>query len=1304
LLAQFDSFGNFEIPQITLCNPDGRALGILSNLSDRQMNIRFNDLSDLSFTIQRGAKECRCPVYEQVEPFRYLLVDGIGYFVITDVSVSEEGNDAFKTVEASSCEYELNNIQLGYYEGTYRFYSGDDSDPKNSLLSDIMKRLPSWRLDTDGIPAAVAARSRTFDTTDQTVYAFLMTELEEAYECLFEFDILNRVIRVYDRYQYDNRTDICLSTEDVLQGLTLRTKSDEIKTALLVKGGNGLDILSVNPLGTNLIYNFSYYATEEWMDAALIEKVKNWQAHVDALTSSENSAFQVQRAEISKLQGRKAEKEGEITRLKQELSNLQVQQSAIISDTASQDIKNANLKALHPQILAAKSALSTAEGALSSIQTQLNTENDKLLALQKQVRLESVFTPAEMEVLSRFIQQGAYTEENITKQDNMSYEEAQAQALELYNKAQSLLKTISTPRYEYSVETASFVFQKEFAHLTSQLKSGCLIDIRLSEEDIASLLLLEMAVDYDGRSLSLTFGNRYKLSDPSALFNDLVGGSIAKTASTVEYLRTTFDFKQQKDDLDHLAELKDESINLTHNMVVNADNQVMVIDASGINGRRAVIGEDGLPTGDYEPEVLKITNNTIAFSTDDFETTETVLGKNLLPDGATTPDGKNYMYGLNAKLLMGDLIIGENLKVSGEIEGNIIKANSIAANQLKIGDSTNLIQAHPDMNPDGLKTETVDGKKYFITKELNADGTAKPYSKIYYLNGYSLDFSVGDSYHFSFYGKISNGKQIACILRLYYVHEEGKEDYVNLGRALIDSKGDSFTNYSITFTLTVSPDQNRAYRNWFFCCENFSDTASPLFYQRDVKLYRMATDVMIKDGAVTANKIVANAITTDKLAANCITTDKMMIGDYNNLIQKNPDSNPEGIPVTTVNGIRYFNVGTTQYSSRIAARGYNIDFKKGDSYVFEMTAIIPSGRRITVGMRMHYQVPEYDSGTASNTVTFTSNLVAFTGTGSAKKYSAKITISKDINVSRVPLYWDFFIENTVAGTPPTYIRDLFLRRCTSGELIVDGVIRSSDGESYFDLNNGKIVGKNAEMNGSFTANAISTDASLLFGTKAQLRGFEMPNPPSNLDTLTKLANWINSLKFAGLYFYDVKGGEAGSISTLACSMNGNGAIDYRAVIIKTRDTANARSTISLCDQAGENSIADITADTIDLWGKKRIDLHGEVYPSSHVRMINQAQLQGYTTGGTQELLAQKSGGNNAVYGLATQTGNTHIYTRTGGAVAMFVGTAEKVRVDGSGIVMYGSNAHIRSNSGAAIKFYISGQLCGYIDKSGWHNA
>lgn len=1122
MLAQFDSFGNFEIPQITLCNPDGRALGILSNLSDRQMNIRFNDLSDLSFTIQRGAKECRCPVYEQVEPFRYLLVDGIGYFVITDVSVSEEGNDAFKTVEASSCEYELNNIQLGYYEGTYRFYSGDDSDPKNSLLSDIMKRLPSWRLDTDGIPAAVAARSRTFDTTDQTVYAFLMTELEEAYECLFEFDILNRVIRVYDRYQYDNRTDICLSTEDVLQGLTLRTKSDEIKTALLVKGGNGLDILSVNPLGTNLIYNFSYYATEEWMDAALIEKVKNWQAHVDALTSSENSAFQVQRAEISKLQGQKAEKEGEITRLKQELSNLQVQQSAIISDTASQDIKNANLKALHPQILAAKSALSTAEGALSSIQTQLHTENDKLLALQKQVRLESVFTPAEMEVLSRFIQQGAYTEENITKQDNMSYEEAQAQALELYNKAQSLLKTISTPRYEYSVETASFVFQKEFAHLTSQLKSGCLIDIRLSEEDIASLLLLEMAVDYDGRSLSLTFGNRYKLSDPSALFNDLVGGSIAKTASTVEYLRTTFDFKQQKDDLDHLAELKDESINLTHNMVVNADNQVMVIDASGINGRRAVIGEDGLPTGDYEPEVLKITNNTIAFSTDDFETTETVLGKNLLPDGATTPDGKNYMYGLNAKLLMGDLIIGENLKVSGEIEGRLINAKGLTVNN-GVTDTLRV-----DENGDvslNVKSLSITGNQVATQGDLTSG---------------------------------INGLQI------------GSRNYIK---------------DSVSRTLTANSTSDWYYNNLYTGLENTQYTFS-------------VGKISVISGSATKVSVLIYDINNAKL----IQTMYLNVSNSKQQISFTPPPSSAALSLLIYAGV----AGSTAGNS---LKYEHMKLEKGS----KATDWTPA--------------PE-DRSYLVNTLSPTQADGMWLGSDGKLYINATNITAGYLNASRIK----------------------------SGTLLLGG----SNGVN----GNLKVEGNYADMYAeSYNLNNTLYTSSLSFRDKSGTELF-----------------YARPVKLGTLEQVQVGGRRAFYIRSL--SENGSAAAELYLGGPKSMGTTGAIASISAPDG---------------------IELDGYIMASDSVRLENSKTIYGRTTGDVSQPMIGKSTSNHTIVGNGNQSGNTEIYSKSGGSISLCLGGTEKFRVDDSGAALYGNNTNIRSINGAPIKFYISGQLCGYIDKSGWHN-
>lgn len=1058
MLAQFDSFGNFEIPQITLCNPDGRALGILSNLSDRKMNIRFNDLSDLSFTIRRGTEDCRCPVYEQVEPFRYLLLEDIGYFIITDVSESEEGGDAFKTVEASSCEYELNNIQLDYYEGTYGFYSSAPQEKTDSLMTLIMEKLPSWRLDTGSIPSDVAARFRTFDTTDQTVYSFFMTEMEEAYECLFEFDILERVIRVYDRYQYDNRTDICLSTEDVLKGLTLRTKSDEIKTALTVKGGNGLDILSVNPLGTNMIYNFSYYATPDWMDDALIAKVQKWQADVAAFAEEETGVFPQKRAQINAIQSRKADKEGEITRLKQDLTNLQTQQSAIISEPAEQAQKNANLASVRTKINAAKSALSSAESALASIEAELKAANTGLKALQDQIALNAVFTPAEMEVLSRFIQQGAYTEENITRQDNMSYEEVQAQALELYKKAQNLLNTISTPRYEYSVETGSFIFQKEFAHLTNQLHSGCLIDIRLSEDDIASLLLLEMAVDYDGKELSLTFGNRYKLSDPSALFNDLVGGSVAKTASTVEYLRNTFDFKQQRDELSELQKLKDESINLTHNMVVNADNQVMVIDASGISGRRAVVDAEFNPTGEFDPEVLKITNNAIAFSTDDFQTTETVLGKNLLPDGVTTPDGKNYLYGLNAKLLMGDLIIGENLKVSGEIEGRLINAKGLTVNNgvtdtLKVDENGDVSLNVKSLSITGNQVATQGD----ITSGLNS---LKIGSRNYIKDSVSRVLAVSSSQY----------------LHLDLCELEQNTQYTFSIEKIVRVAGTA-TQVSL---LVYSYSSNYAYGSYLL---NISNSKQEI------------TFVTPGQGNYT---LLIYAGISGSTAGNSIRYEHMKLEKGSKATDWTP------APDDPTYGVNMILNSKKEETSNV----YGFAWK-------ELTAQLIAGQKYTLSFCGHidqqakndgkslacYVYPSdwsFSGNTTLNTTYDSETSVSFVA-GETKEcyFNAYLFPSGGSRTGKATLKWcklevgdratDWtpapedraYLVNTLS---PTQADGMWLG--SDGKLnitatqIKAGKLQSKDGSSYFDLENGKIVGKNAKMSGRFVSPGSVVSATL----------------------------------------------------------------------------------------------------------------------------------------------------------------------------------------------------------------------------------
>ena len=116
-----------------------------------------------------------------------------------------------------------------------------------------------------------------------------------------------------------------------------------------------------------------------------------------------------------------------------------------------------------------------------------------------------------------------------------------------------------------------------------------------------------------------------------------------------------------------------------------------------------------------------------------------------------------------------------------------------------------------------------------------------------------------------------------------------------------------------------------------------------------------------------------------------------------------------------------------------------------------------------------------------------------------------------------------------------------------------------------------------------------------------------------------------------------------------------------------------------------------------------IELDGYIMASDSVRLENSKTIYGRTTGDVSQPMIGKSTSNHTIVGNGNQSGNTEIYSKSGGSISLCLGGTEKFRVDDSGAALYGNNTNIRSINGAPIKFYISGQLCGYIDKSGWPN-
>ena len=108
---------------------------------------------------------------------------------------------------------------------------------------------------------------------------FLLENVQDAYECIIIFDCIERTINVYSQDNYVRQTNIHITKEDLINSLDISENADDLYTAISVLGNDNVTIGAINPLGTNVIYNFSHYLS--WMSDGLGNKVKKWQDDIN---------------------------------------------------------------------------------------------------------------------------------------------------------------------------------------------------------------------------------------------------------------------------------------------------------------------------------------------------------------------------------------------------------------------------------------------------------------------------------------------------------------------------------------------------------------------------------------------------------------------------------------------------------------------------------------------------------------------------------------------------------------------------------------------------------------------------------------------------------------------------------------------------------------------------------------------------------------------------------------------------------------------------------------------------------------
>jgi hypothetical protein len=653
MIQTFDYFNHPEDPGFILCQPSGSQLYALGTVYDRKAEYRFNCLSTLTFTAPYMVDGELTPYYSSLQYRRIVSIPNVMNFMITGIEESDDGIEKYKEITCQSLEVTMNYKKLTTFSGTYKFYDIIPVSGSPALLNTIIGYLPGWTIGY--VDTALSLLYRTFDISDTTIYSFLMNDVETAYQCVFTFDTINKKINAYSTTTATTNTDIYMSFNNLIEKIKINEVTQEFCTALNVKGGGDLSINQVNPLGTNTIYNLSYYKSTAWMTQGLIDAINAWEAlilanqptYADLLTQlqSYNATLVTQNSDLVELQtAYKALEQVYIARVAQGL------------DTS--DIKT-QMDAKQIEINAQNVAITQTEALIANITVQLT-------AINTLVSFDNNFTADQIIELNEFLVGSTYQNENFIQTDIMELSEIQEQAQELYDQAVLVLAKLSQPRYEFSLDAINFIALEEYSTFTAQLELGSVITLDLDggltlfESNYVPVsgsgtlvypVVLGFDIDYeDPTNFSMVFGNRLRLDDSSFQLSDLMGSSSDSAITSSFNSEKWSSWKNNYQD--EVSTFIVSNLDTAKNAVISGSTQNILIDQSGIRIRSLISGST------YDDKQIWMNNGVICFTNNNWETANLALG--------SITSGSGTVSGLIADVVVGRLLAGNSLTITNE--------------------------------------------------------------------------------------------------------------------------------------------------------------------------------------------------------------------------------------------------------------------------------------------------------------------------------------------------------------------------------------------------------------------------------------------------------------------------------------------------------------------------------------------------------------------------------------------------------------------------------------------------------------
>lgn len=402
MVIDFSNIDYKSKPVLVLRNLDGTAIQTLGYAFNIEAEFSYNEISTITFDLPKYINGTKTPHYDDVVGMRIIDLHNVGQFILINPNEESDGIKTIKSCTAYSLEYEFAKKTITLESGTYNFWN--PLLPDDTILGRILEKMPDWTI--GNVDSDLIGRYRTFDVTENKIYDFMKSDVQESYGCIFEFDTYKRTINVASVNSEIEQKIVYLSKERLIKEIEIEEDSDSIVTCLDVNGADGVTIRSVNPTGTNKIYNLDYFMNTSNFTNEFISKWRQWEDEYEKYrTIYYNTSIE------SNLQTvRKLAEQANLTDLKGELTDLENQQAVTIQ-AISQNIQNESaLKAINKSIDSKKKEISAQENKISGIDNTLTELNNTLVNIKSILAWDRqdangnyvYFTPSELNTLKKY--------------------------------------------------------------------------------------------------------------------------------------------------------------------------------------------------------------------------------------------------------------------------------------------------------------------------------------------------------------------------------------------------------------------------------------------------------------------------------------------------------------------------------------------------------------------------------------------------------------------------------------------------------------------------------------------------------------------------------------------------------------------------------------------------------------------------------------------------------------------------------------------------------------------------------------